>query len=207
MLPVLYSYRRCPYAMRARIALVRAKVSFVLREIDLQNKSPIFLKISGKGTVPALVFPNGDIMDESLDIVDYFYKDQQDHEQYFDLLKQLNNYFIQSVTRFKYHERYSEIEVQQAKDNIKGYFKQLDTLLAQQRYLLSSEFAKADNVILPFVRQVYRADEVFFEALPFENLKRWLFTIINSDWFDVVMVKCSIWQPDQNPMILPCSEV
>ncbi len=202
-LPILYSFRRCPYAMRARIALVNANIPVILREIDLQNKHPAFLQDSPKGTVPVLMFPNGGMIDESLDVVDYAFSTLQRNQNDVDsLLQKLNGSFIGAVNRFKYYDRLDGVDLNEERKKIEDYLKVLDELLEGSQYLLSDSLGKADAIVLPHVRQLYRSDEAYFKALPFEHVKRWLFAIIESPMFQVVMMRCPVWQPEQEPIVM-----
>jgi glutathione S-transferase len=185
---ILYSFRRCPYAIRARIALISHDIDFELREVDLKNKPAHMLELSPKGTVPVLLLKDGQVIDESLDILDYVldYKYDEKTEQ---LISDLHTTFIPTLRRFKYPERYEDTNLNHEKDIITKYLTSLDVLLAGSVYLTSDIRAKADIAILPFVRQLHRANETWFESVELEHLKRWYFAFYNSDLHQRVMEK------------------
>jgi glutathione S-transferase len=201
--PILYSFRRCPYAMRARMALVNANIPFVLREIDLKKKHPELLSASSKGTVPVLILNDGTIIDESIDIVDYVFAINQGHDQPgIALIDQLNHSITAAIHRFKYHERYEADEVLSAREAIKHYLNQLEAYQANQATKSAHDWSKTDMIILPFVRQIYRSDPEYFEQLPYKGVKKWLHNIIDSENFLIVMTRTPVWEADQAPILL-----
>jgi glutathione S-transferase len=185
---ILYSFRRCPYAIRARIALTYKGIDFDLREIDLKNKSAEFLQISPKGTVPVLVLSDGRVIDESLGIVDYALNYEHDALTE-ELIANMTKTYIPALHRFKYHDRYDDIDIAVEEKHIINYLKELDALLSSSNYLKGNTMQKADIAILPFVRQLQRVDEGGFDSLPFESLKRWFYTFYHSDLHAKVMAK------------------
>ena len=210
-LPVLYSFRRCPYAMRARISLLLADIPVVLREIDLKNKHPVFLQTSPKGTVPVLVLPNGEVIDESIAIVNHAYGTRSaatqpthgaSHTSAQPLSAMLDSHFIKAVTRLKYHERYTTDEVIQAQHDAATFLSALEANLAHQAYLAGHSLGRLDVVIFPFVRQLYRSDTDRFMALPYPHTQRWMLDVIESTVFKGAMIKTKVWEPEQPPLIL-----
>ena len=192
--PILYSFRRCPYAMRARMALINANIHFILREIDLKDKHPSFLSTSPKGTVPVLILADGTIIDESLDVVDYIFsiqpKTPEPNEEEKALIDQLNASVTSAIHCFKYHERYSADEVLAARDTIEQYLNQLNNYQGHDTPASRDDWSKADIIVLPFVRQIYRSNPDYFQQLPYNNMKEWLHNIIDSDRFHAVMTRC-----------------
>jgi glutathione S-transferase len=213
--PILYSFRRCPYAMRARLALVSANIPVILREIDLQHKHPQFLSDSPKGTVPVLILNDATVLDESLDIVDYAFSQIPAEQLSFDvrgaadikneLLSMMNAHFISAVTTFKYHERYTDSEHDLAKKGIHHFLDALNVHLKRQRYIVADVWSQADVIVFPFVRQLYRSDQDYFNGLPYQQVKRWLMDIIDSTIFLTVMDKSEVWETNQDPVILKIS--
>jgi len=186
--PILYSFRRCPYAIRARIALISRGIEFELREVDLSNKPADMLKLSPKGTVPVLLLPTGQVIDESLDILDYVL-DYQFDKTTEALITSMVDDFVPALHRFKYADRYEDVNLEHEKALIVQYLNELDQLLASSDYLRGDMMQKADMAILPFIRQLHRADETWFKSLPCEQLQRWFYHFYNSDLHEQVMVK------------------
>lgn len=210
--PILYSFRRCPYAMRARLALLYAGIAVELREIDLKNKHQQFLKHSHKGTVPVLMLNSGAMIDESIDIVEYAfsvcdkndlsYDRAQEAVVKQDLLHQLNSGFISAVTTFKYHERYTNDERELAKEAINQFLAMLEQKLQSSRFIIADCWSQPDIITFPFVRQLYRSDADYFDGLPYPNVKRWMFEIIDSPLFAIAMYKNKVWDCADEPVIM-----
>lgn len=195
-LPILYSYRRCPYAMRARMALQYAGVEVEIREISLRDKPKQMLAISPKATVPVLWLPEGKVIDESLDII-YWALSQNDKAGWLNIdLTACKQLILENDTRFKaaldaykYPERYPEKS--QAEHRAAGelFLQMLETLLAENSGLLGSLPTLADIAIFPFIRQFKGVDSDWFNAAPYPKLKAWLTMLTESDLFASVMQK------------------
>jgi glutathione S-transferase len=193
---VLYSYRRCPYAMRARMALKYAGIDVAIREISLRNKPKQMLAISPKATVPVLVSSDGQVIDESLDII-YWALDQQDPDGWLavdvDSSKALiaeNDYFFKvALDSYKYAERHPEKT--QAEHCAVGeiFLQKLERLLGESYGLFGVLPTLADIAIFPFVRQFRGVDTAWFEASPYPKLKVWLTTLVESELFVSIMQK------------------
>lgn len=197
--PILYSFRRCPYAMRARLALFAAGMVLEMREINLRDKHPTFLETSPKGTVPVLVLDDDHIIDESLEIVDYVC---QHHPQFkarnaetlADWLQALNTSFRPAINVIKYPERYPEANTDQAHDHAKQYCETLNSVLSHQAYLHGDSIGQADFIIFPFVRQLSRVNENIVTGYDVPMLTLWLDRITESPLFHRVMQKLPLWQ-------------
>lgn len=186
--PVLYSFRRCPYAIRARIALIYKGIDFDLREVDLKNKPADMLAFSPKGTVPVLVLPSGRVIDESLQILDLVLDYEYDQATELLIAAMANDYFP-SVMRLKYPERYTDLNLDKEYGLIKAYIRRLDDLLGSKLYLFGDDMQKADMAILPFIRYLHRANEAWFSALPDSNTLRWFYRFYESELHAKVMAK------------------
>lgn len=184
----LYSFRRCPYAIRARIALISQGIDFELQEVDLKNKPADLLELSPKGTVPVLVLEDGTLIDESLGVVDYALHYQRD-EKTEKLVADLSQSFTPALNRFKYADRYGDVDVAAEAEKMLHYLSGLNTLLGATPYLNGNSMSKADIAILPFIRQLYRADANWFEALTLTQLQRWFFNFYHSPLHEAVMRK------------------
>ncbi len=195
-LPILYSYRRCPYAMRARMALKYAGIALEIREIVLKAKPAEMLKVSPKATVPVLVLVDGTVIEQSLDIMLWALQ-QQDTEGWLNaddnLMQQLiadnDGAFKQALDKYKYAIRFPEqsAEVYRAQGEV--FLSKLETLLSRSRYLLSNQISLADIAIFPFIRQFSGVDSAWYEAAPYPQLKVWLKTLIESELFISIMQK------------------
>jgi len=179
--------------MRARAALALENISVTIREIDLRNKAPQFLAVSPKGTVPVLVFPSGNVIDESIEIVDFALPPQENTEEIDSLLYQLSTAVIPALHRYKYATRYENVNIEDEKAIIYQYFERLNRLLEHSTYLLTPHLAKADITLLPFVRQIYKIDMAWFDQLPYEHVKRWLYDFLHSDLHTFIMQKYPVW--------------
>jgi glutathione S-transferase len=197
--PVLYSYRRCPYAMRARMALHYSGIEVVIREIALRQKPAAMLSASPKGTVPVLVLSDGAVIDESLDIMRWalaqrdpqaWLKNVTDSET---LIAENDGSFKQALDRYKYAERFPEHPQQTYRVQGELFLSQLETHLQQHAYLLDAEPRLADIAIFPFVRQFAAVDPAWWEDAPYPALRSWLAHWAESALFDSIMQKYPVW--------------
>ena len=210
-LPILYSFRRCPYAMRARMALIEADFSIIVREIDLKNKAEAFLTQSPKGTVPALLLPDGRLIDESLAILDYVHEQQNkknrwlenesQQRQYKLWLQDLHDTFIPALNIYKYPDRYPDSNSASAQAIATDFLQRLNLAL-EETYLFGSQLTRVDIALLPFIRQFSLVDPDFLIHLGLNNLNDWLESIIQSKNFANIMQKHPLWSPGQTPCII-----
>jgi glutathione S-transferase len=208
-LPILYSYRRCPYAMRARMALRYAEIAVDIREITLRDKPQHMLHISPKATVPVLMLPDGTVIDESLDIMRYALErnDPQDwlmsekyqlqphaKEQARDLIAENDGSFKSALDRYKYASRFPEKSPETYRAEGEIFLAKLESRLGQHFCLLRESCSMADIAIFPFVRQFALVDSTWFEHSPYPALRAWLNGWLNSALFLGVMEKQTPWQ-------------
>ncbi len=198
VLPVLYSYRRCPYAMRARMALHYADISVEVREIALKAKPAHMLQLSPKGTVPVLVLPDGSVIDESLDIMRWALQQhdpegwlgsQAQRSQAESLIAENDGPFKRALDQYKYAIRFPEQPPETYRAQGEVFLKQLEMRLHQHTYLLSDQTNLADIAIFPFVRQFSMVDEAWFEATSYHRVKAWLQAWLLSERFSAIMQK------------------
>jgi glutathione S-transferase len=190
MLPIFYSFRRCPYAMRARLALRVSETAVELREVSLKNKPAEMLAASPKATVPVLVLPDGRVIDESLDIMHWALA-RHDPAQWLaadsaDLIAQNDGMFKHHLDRYKYPNRYGSNTL----DHRAAAFAWLEVLearLQNHRYLCDDSPRLADYALLPFVRQYAQTDRPWFDAQSLPALHHWLGTLVASSLFVAVM--------------------
>jgi len=198
--------------MRARLALSAVGYNVKIREIDLREKAPLFLETSPKGTVPVLVLPDGTILDESLDIVDFACQlpqgetlrlNEASQDQYDHLLNVFNDGALSAIYHYKYPERYPEINTQHALAILLSFLKNLDDALGDQLCLASNTPTKADIVFLPFIRQLEMIDAQWFASQTIPRVHGWLRRFIESDSFSLIMCKYAYWsEGDQEPLLL-----
>lgn len=195
--PVLYSFRRCPYAIRARLALAVAGCHVELREVLLRDKAPEFLAVSPSATVPCLVTAEG-VLDESLDIMLWALRQSDPHGwlampgQGHDLIAEADGPFKCALDRTKYHTRYgTDPEAERAL--AMAFLDTLDAQIGGSIGLFGAP-SLADFALLPFVRQFAMIDKARFDAEARPSLRRWLEAFLASDLFALVMQKYPVWR-------------
>ena len=206
-LPILYSFRRCPYAMRARLALASSALSCELREVTLRSKPPELLAASPKGTVPVLVLPNGAVIDESLDVMLWALR-QHDPDSWLagdvDGMRRLiadnDGAFKQHLDRYKYPNRYAAEHTDNAQAFAAGHqaagaawLVSLQDRLYEKKWLFADRASLADMAVLPFVRQFAHTDAAWFAAQPWPQLAAWLARFEASELYTGVMDKHAPW--------------
>lgn len=202
MLPVLYSFRRCPYAMRARMSLLYSSIDVELREVLLREKPPAMLAISAKGTVPVLLLPNAIVLDQSRDIM-LWALNIHDPEHWLNeelvapingLIEQNDNQFKAHLDCYKYWERYPAESQLFYRTHAEKFLLLLENLLLSHRYLLAGRITMADIALFPFVRQFAFVDKAWFDQAPYPRLQFWLQTFIDSALFERAMKKSPFWK-------------
>lgn len=196
--PVLYSFRRCPYAMRARLALYSAKIFHEHREVDLKHKSPEMLELSPKGTVPVLQLDDGTVLEQSLDIMKWALKDPKMSPEDMNLIEENDTTFKQALDRYKYPGRYLEEKDVNYRDLGELFLKKLETRLSP----CAGTPTFLDMAVFPFVRQLSKVDQQWFEAQNYSHLINWLDSMSASDLFQHVMEKFSPWSTGDKPKMI-----
>ncbi len=207
VLPVLYSFRRCPYAMRARLALAVSQVPVLLREVVLRDKPAALLAASPKATVPVLVLPDGRVIDQSLDIMlwaaaqgapeGWLPSDDAANADAHAWVARCDGPFKRALDRFKYPNRYPAEEAEGAREACMAFAGELDETLASRPYLGRAGWGLADTAVAPFVRQFAAVDPSWFDQQRWPALKTWLTAFLESDLLSSVMDKYPPWQPGQ----------
>ena len=202
--PILYSFRRCPYAMRARLAICYAAQAVELREIVLRAKPAEMLLISPKATVPVLQLPDGTVIEQSIevmqwalaqqDLAQWWPLNQVQQQQIMALIAENDSAFKAALDRYKYPNRYPEPNPIFYRNQGEQFLRQLDSVLQQQRYLVSDQISVADVAIFPFVRQFAQVDRLWFDQADYPYLQAWLAEWLNSRLFAQVMPKFPVWQ-------------
>lgn len=201
-LPILYSFRRCPYAMRARFALSYARVTCVLREIDLKHKPEALIMLSPKATVPVLLLANGDVIDQSIAIVEWALVQKGEvpltplHERAAQEMVRANDSdFVKILHRYKYRIRYPEHEFQPNEEKLYRSFAALDKKLNTHQFLLGDTITKADIALFPFVRQAVLIEPEKFARPSLKHVMRWLNYFLHDAHFVHAMTKYPVWLP------------
>lgn len=206
--PILYSFRRCPYAMRARLALYASGASVELREIILRDKPAHMLEISPKGTVPVLLLPDSSVIDESFDIMiwalgrqdpDEWLGVEEDTTEF--LITRNDNEFKRALDRYKYPGRYPDEDCSGAFDQGVDILKDLNAHIKENGKLVSDYNTLADFAIFPFVRQFAAVNSSRFEDLKLKALENWLDDHLQSDLFSAIMEKFKPWQSEDEPIL------
>lgn len=202
--PVLYSFRRCPYCMRAHMALKNSAIKVELREVDLNDMPQEALAVSAKATVPLLVFSDGSFIDESWDIVKWAVAQNDpdnwsgENDEYLmdaEMLVETNDFsFKEDLDHYKYADRHPQQTEEEYRLACEEFIEELEDMLADHDYLLGNQLTLADIGVFPFIRQFSLVDKDWFEQSPYNNVKHWLTTIINTSLFQQVFVKHSLWK-------------
>ncbi len=208
-LPILYSFRRCPYAMRARIALLASGQRCVVREVVLRDKPEAMIAASPKATVPVLVLPDGTVIDQSLDIMrwalgindpeGWLAEDAAAAET---LINQNDGPFKHHLDRYKYATRHDADPIVH-RDAGMAILEGLDRRLANSANLLGAGRSLADIALFPFVRQFAATDRQWFDAQRVPYLQAWLSRHLESPLFADVMTKLAQWQPGDDRITMP----
>ena len=207
---ILWSFRRCPYAMRARLALKSSQTKVKLREIVLRDKPEAFKAASPKATVPVLVMDDGVVLEESRDIM-FWALSRHDPEGWLDVvsgdpdgvkdfLDRLDGPFKHHLDRYKYSSRYDDTKKEAEDHRNKGaeFLTEIDHILAQQPALSGNAMGLLDYASLPFIRQFRIADPDWFDAEDWPYLHRWLQDFLSSERFAAIMEKYKPWQETDN---------
>tara|TARA_Y100001968_G_C19353146_1_gene715776 strand:+ start:45 stop:710 length:666 start_codon:yes stop_codon:yes gene_type:complete len=211
---ILYSFRRCPYAIRARWSILNTGVKVTLREIDLKKKPKELFDLSPKGTVPVLVTNTGIIIDESIDIMLWALKKSSrvnhikgNEEAIFDLIKENDKVFKYHLDRFKYSSRYDQSKRDLHRREAMNILYKWNKMISisnedSKKYcLISDKESIADWALWPFVRQYKIADPIVFEEdIKLSNINNWLDFYIKNPLFKLLMKKVVPWQNADLPM-------
>jgi glutathione S-transferase len=211
VVPVLYSFRRCPYAMRARLAIAVSGLTCELREVVLRDKPAELLSASPKGTVPVLALDANRVLEESLDIM-FWALTQRDPEDWLrgysphgpaaKMITECDRNFKFHLDRYKYSTRFPDDDSLAHRHCAAGFLQDLDACLGEGAYLGGDRRGLADVAIFPFVRQFAQTDPHWFAAQPWENLHAWLVRFDEWPLFHAVMKKAPPWRPGDAPIHL-----
>lgn len=204
--PILYSFRRCPYAMRARMALAVSGTQCHIREVKLSRKPAELIAASAKATVPVLVLDDGVVLAESLDIMRWAlglndpegWLERQDTS----LIETNDGPFKHHLDRYKYPERHGSDPVSHRAAGLE-LLAALNERLAGQDNLCGERRGITDIALFPFVRQFAETDRPWFDSQPLPHLQAWLARHLGSELFAAIMARLDPWQPDDPPVEFP----
>ena len=210
--PILYSFIRCPYAMRARMALKLTGKKCEIREVRLNNKPKHMIDMSPKGTVPVLVLGNN-VIDESNEIIDWALsfnnvfdgnldKDQKDLTSH--LIELFDSKFKYNLDRYKYATRYENIDIEKHRLECLKFLINLENLISKEEWFLGNNINKLDISILPFIRQYRIADVDWFDKQnEITGIQQILTNFLNSKLFKDIMFKYDVWTENDMPQFFP----
>ncbi len=209
--PILYSFRRCPYAMRARMGLYVSGIVCQLREVVLRDKPAHMLEISPKGTVPVLQTPEGTVIEESLEIMlwaleqndpeGWLAPEQESREEVLALIQRNDHEFKGHLDRYKYPNRYEGTDPVQHRNQADAFLHELERRLTAWPYLFGLKPSLADIAIAPFIRQFAHVDKDWFDQSPYTALQKWLALFLSSSPFINIMAKHAPWQESDAPLL------
>jgi len=208
--PILYSFRRCPYAMRARLAIASAGFKVELREILLRDKAPEFTTASPKATVPVLVLPDGTIIEESLDVMRHVLAQSDPEgllapttgtlEEMLALIADNDGPFKSALDRYKYANRFEGADPITERNKAARFLQELDDrLTSHDGFLFGTRSSLADIAILPFVRQFANVDRAWFDTQNWPALIQALNGFTSSARFTAIMTKYARWHSGDAP--------
>ncbi|WP_215408065.1 glutathione S-transferase [Vibrio gigantis] len=203
-LPILYSLRRCPYAMRGRMGIALSKQKVLLREIVTKDKPSELLASSPKGTVPVLVLPNGQIIEQSIEVMNWALKlnDPQDllrssnptlNEQIQQIIRTNDDDFIGHLEKYRASVRYRNIDVELRRHACEVFISRLEAQLTNQPYLFGETPSLADFAVMPFISQFVRVEKKWFVKSEYQNVGRWLRAHLDSKLYTQVMKQYPLW--------------
>jgi len=209
-LPILYSFRRCPYAMRARLAIRYSNLQVELREVDLKNKPPEMLLASPKATVPVLLLSDYSVLDESLDIMHWSLQQSDSknwlqnnyQEEIEQLIQQNDQSFKTDLDHYKYSDRFPQQTAVYYRQQGERFLKILEDKLLHHQFLINENISLADIALFPFIRQFAYVDIQWFDSSDYPKLRNWLTYWLESDLFISIMHKQACWTSDSNDIAL-----
>ena len=200
-LPILYSFRRCPYAMRARMSIVRTNFEVELREVILRDRPGHMMEISPKGTVPVLLLADGTVIEESLEIMqhvlDWTLSEEEQH-----WISRNDDEFKFHLDRYKYPNRYEDVDEIEQRTAASSYLMDLDGRLARKPAISEA----LSDALFPFVRQFANHDRDWFDVQPWSHVLVWLEKNLESEAFKVCMKKHKQWVGGDAVVQFPTNE-
>ena len=201
-MPILYSFKRCPYAMRARLALKLANIQCELREVRLNNKPKHMLEVSPKGTVPILILEDK-VIDESIDIINWvldqnnIFEGNISSEQIITteaIIDIFDNKFKYHLDRYKYSNRYENADKKFHQKKCFDILIDVEKLISNENWFFGNKLNKLDISILPFLRQFRIANPDWFDSLKeIPKIQKLLYNFLESNYLKQIMVNYKTW--------------
>ncbi len=212
--PILYSLQNCPYALRARIALIMAKQTVQLRAIKMNNKPIEMLQASAKGTVPTLLLNDQTVVDESLDIMLWALRindpcnlllNQNGNSlaAMLNLIHESDHTFVANLKQYKSARRYHDEHEIKYRKRCEYFILKLENNLQEHDYLMADHATLADYAILPFIRQFAKVDRHWYLQSPYPKLQLWLKGLLQGQVFSQAMVKYPLWLDHKKEYLFP----
>ena len=217
-MPILYSFKRCPYAMRARMALYLSNIVCEHREVSLKNKPSSMLEVSPKGTVPVLLLENGQVFEESLEIISWCIKNNKtifiddltdiQEKRVNEIIHLFDKEFKFHLDRYKYATRYKDIDEIYHRDKCIEILKILEKdTNDNSKWFYSDSVGKLDICILPFIRQFRIANPKWFDQqTKIPKVKKLLSYFLESNLFKSVMINYDVWEIGQETKLFPLAK-
>jgi len=213
-MPILYSFKRCPYAMRARMALYLSNTVVELREVSLRDKPQSMLEISPKGTVPVLILDDGNVIDESIEIIEWCIKKKKniftetlnsDQELFTeDAIKLFDEKFKFHLDRYKYATRYEDVDEILHRESCVEILKTMENKISNKFFFYTDHLNKIDICILPFIRQFRIANPEWFDNhIKFPKVQKWLDNFLKSSILEEIMVSHEVWKKNNTAIFFP----
>lgn len=215
-LPILYSLARCPYAMRARFALIAAQQNVVIRSVKMHALPQHLLHVSPKATVPVLILPNNSIIDESWQIMLWALQQKDplklltnnmvERKKHIQLIELFDREFITILDRYKVASRYHHNDKLTLQSHCWSLLNRLSIPLKQHSFLMGNQMSIVDLAVLPFIRQLSQVDKNYFKTNASDELQQWLITLINHPIYTYALKPYPQWfiNDDIQIMALPC---
>ena len=210
--PILYSFKRCPYAMRARMALRLADIKCELREVRLNNKPKDMLIASPKGTVPVLILKDR-VIDESIEIIDWvlerydLFKNNISKENDIltrDIISIFDYKFKYHLDRYKYSSRYEDNNANEHREECMKILYKIEKIISADKWFFGEKVNKLDISILPFIRQFRIADNQWFDKqTKINKVKKLLSNFLESELFKDIMFNYDVWEKGKEPIYFP----
>jgi len=202
--PILYSLRQCPYAMRARLGLLLAQQSVILRDIVMTSIPDEMFAASAKGEVPVLVFDDGKVIDESLDIMLWALKENDPRNLLYSqnetmlsnmlaLIERSDHEFVEALNKYKAASRYHDDNLDEYRQLCEPFIKNLEHKLTKHNFIMGEQASLVDYAILPFIRQFSRVDKKWYQQAPYPKLRAWLERHYQNPIFSKAMKKYPQW--------------
>ena len=202
-LPILYSFRRCPYAMRARMALAASGAEVMLREVLLKDKPAELLAASPKATVPVLVLSDGRVIEESLDVMQWVLEHHdplgwlESAALDSDWIIECDGDFKHWLDRYKYADRYPEHSAEDYRQKAESFIQKLEDQLSVSDWVGGDAANAVDVALFPFIRQFAGVDPSWWQQAPYPKVRQWLENWLNSALFSAIMAKYPRWESGQ----------